>query len=104
MAEENFKMLKDMWEEGIRKIESEVIDDRGAMLIYNQFSLCTEYLIHTMLKPELTPKFNLEIELLKSRLTIALEIAHTRYLLQKPSFWVRILESIARIVYKVPKL
>ena len=103
MAEENFKIFKDVWEEGIRKIENEVIDNRGAMLIYNQFRLCTEYLILTMFKPELTPKFNLEIELLESRLTISLEIAHTKYMLQNRSLWVKIIESISRAVQKVPK-
>jgi hypothetical protein len=103
MAEENFKMFKDMWGEEIKKIENGIIDNRGAMLIYNRFSICESVLILSMVNFELTPKFNLEIELLQSRLKIALEIAHTRYLLQKPSFWVSTLESIARIVHRVPK-
>lgn len=103
MTEENFKMFKDMWEEEIRKMKNAVIDNRGAMLIYNQFRLCRENLILTMLKLELTPKINLELELLESRLTIALEIAHTKYMLQNRSSWVKIIESISRAVQKVPK-
>ena len=47
MAEENFKMLKDMWEEGIRKIESEVIDDRGAMHAHLQSVQLVHRVSHT---------------------------------------------------------
>lgn len=105
MAKENFKMFKDVWEEEIKKIENGVIDNRGSLLIYDHFSLCENSLIQSMkTRFELTPEFNLEIELLKARLTIALEIAHTKYMLQNRSLLVKIIESISRAVQKVPKL
>ena len=105
MAEENFKMFKDIWEEEIKKIKNGVIDNCGSLRIYGCFSLCENSLILSMkTRFELTPEFNLEIELLKARLTIALEIAHTKYMLQNRSLLVKIIESISRAVQKVPKL
>lgn len=104
MAEENFKMFKDVWEEEIKKIENGVIDNRGSLHIYDCFSLCKNFLIQSLkTRFELTPNFNLEIELLKTRLTIALEIAHTKNMLQNRSLLVKIIESISRAVQKVPK-
>ena len=102
MAKENFKMFKDMWEEGIRKIENEVIDNRGAVHIYNHFAMCRNHL-HLVTPDYSSQDLNLEIELLRSRLGIALEIAHTKFMLQNRSLWVRIIESIVRVVQKVPK-
>jgi hypothetical protein len=100
MAEGNFKMFKETWGEEIRKIASGALNNRGVRLIYTQFSLCRHYLEGTMFKHDLTSGFNLEMELLESRLTVALAIAHTRYILQNRSLWVKIVESISRGFYK----
>ncbi|MBN1762203.1 MAG: hypothetical protein JW878_03855 [Methanomicrobia archaeon] len=103
MIEENFKIFKEFWEEEIKKIENAVIDNRSSRLIYNQFSLTKELLIMTMTKFDLTAKFNLEIGLLDTKLTTALEMAHTRYMLQNRSLWVKLIDSISRVISRAPR-
>lgn len=103
MNETNLDKLKNTWEEEIKKIENEVIDNRGTWLIYNRFEIDTLHIVRSLNRQEFTSEVSLDIGLLKSKLTRALEIARTRYTLQNHSLWVKFTQSIASGFRGVPK-
>lgn len=103
MNETNLDKFKNTWEEEIKKIENEVIDNRGTWLIYNRFEIDTLHIIRSLNRQEFTSEVSLDMGLLKSKLTRALEIARTRYTLQNHSLWVKFTQSIASIFRGVPK-
>jgi hypothetical protein len=57
----------------------------------------------SMAEFEFTMNMHQESLLLESKLSRALETARTKYALQNRGLWVRIIESISKIVYRVPK-
>ncbi len=101
MSGNNLERFKDTWNEEIRKIENEIIDNSTSRSIYNQFRMDLILLKTNMRRIELTGDVFLELELLESRLKRALGIARTHFELQNRSLKVRIIESVADIVRSI---
>ncbi len=95
-------MFKRTWHEIIKKLEDGTIDARGASVIYNSFLRDALLMKMSMPRSKFTWEILQEEELIHSKLVVALEMARTRYKLQSKSLWVRIFESIAGMILKVP--
>jgi len=103
MSKQTIENFKKFWEAEIAKIEREAIDSRGVHLIYLNFGINRGLLVSSMEEGEFTREIHLELEMLESKLTRALETARSRYRLQNHGLWARIIEGISGIIYKIPK-
>ena len=104
MSGNNLERFVDTWNEEIRKIENEIIDNTTHCSIYNQFVIGRIILKTNMRRFERTGDMFIELDLLESRLIRALGITRTNFKLQNRSLKVRIMESVADIVRGVLKL
>jgi len=102
MQKTNFEIFEKTWLEQISKIEKEVIDTRGALLLYTAFRRDRITLKTTIPPVAFTWDLFLKLNLLESKLIRAIETARTKYALQNRSLWVRIVESIAGTAMKLP--
>ena len=82
MSKQTFENFKKLWEEEIAKIRNESIDGDGVRLINLHFDLNKHILIMNMSSKEFTGEVHLELEMLESKLEIALQIAHSRFRLK----------------------
>jgi len=96
-ALENFKRF---WEGEIAKIEKEAIDNDGVNLIRLHFEKDRLLLETSMNEEDFTQEVHLELNMLESKLTVALETARSRYRLRNRGLWARIFGGI---VEKLPK-
>lgn len=99
-----FEKFKTTWEEEIKKIENSVLDNRAASLIYGQFSMDRLILMSRVNKRNYTNTVSMELHLIESKLTRAVEIARSNFKLQNRSILVKTFEGIAELVRGVPKL
>ena len=102
MSKDTLENLEKFWGEEIAEIKKEAIDNRGVYLIYLQFQMDTTLLVAS-LGSGFTREIHLELDMLESKLTIALETARSRFKLQNRGLWARIIEGIGGIIYKIPK-
>jgi len=93
---ENFKKS---WEGEIAKIEKEAIDGNGISLIRLHFEHGKLMLEMNRTEESFTEEMH-ELDMLKSKLEVALQIAHSRYRLQNRSLWARIFGGIFK---KIPE-
>jgi hypothetical protein len=102
---EMFNSFKETWEEQIKKIENQVLDNRAVMNIYNFFQNDERALLDIIpvMQFIFSNEMYQEIYLLESRLVVALETARIKYSLQNKTLWVRVIEGISKIVYRMPK-
>lgn len=98
MEVEDFKKT---WLEEIAKIEKRAIDSRGVYLVSLQFDRDKILFEMGLTEEEFTHDLWLELEMLESKLSIALETARSRYELQNRSLWARIIESISGVIYAI---
>jgi hypothetical protein len=97
-----FERFKQTWKEQIKKIENEVLDTRAVWNVYKCFQYDERVLFDSIQVLDLM-KISQEISLLDSKLVIALETARTKYSLQNKTLWVRVIEGISKIVYRMPQ-
>lgn len=98
MSQDSLEKFKDFWSEQADKIEKGVIDDHGVHMIYLQYRVSQGILRLNLQR--FTSEIWLELEMIGSRLRVALEMARTRYSLQSKSLWAKITDSLARIVWR----
>jgi hypothetical protein len=90
MAKTDFEMFERSWLEEIAKLDKGMIDGHGAQQLYLNFD--RDIIRLKMSMPALSaPNMGLEIGLLRSKLTRAIEMAHTRYDLQNKKLLAKIL-------------
>jgi hypothetical protein len=102
MPVEEFEKFKKSWLEEIAKIENRAIDTQGVYRIYNHFRLDVLYVKIDMTEKEFNKQFN-EMNILDSKLRVALETARSRYNLENHGLWARIAEGIGGAIYRIPK-
>ena len=103
MSKDKIENFKKSWLEEIAKIETRAIDSHGVYLIYLRFDREKHLFIMGLTEEEFTHDVLLELDILESKLSIALETARSKYRLQNLSLWARIIEGIGGIIYKLPK-
>jgi len=103
MFKEKIENFKKSWLEETAKIEKRAIDSHGVYLIYLQFVRDRHILEMGLNEEEFSHDVLLELDMLESKLSIALETARSRYRLQNRTLWARIIEGIGGIIYKIPK-
>lgn len=102
MSIETFEKFRKSWLEEIAKIENRAIDSEGVYSIYSKFRQDVFYIKIDMTEDEFNKQF-IEINMLNSKLTVALETARSRYRLENRGLWARIAEGIGGAIYRVPK-
>lgn len=100
MPSEEFEKFKKSWLEEIAKIENRAIDSEGVYQIYQRFRFDV---VHIFMAEEDYVNNQSEIDILDSKLTVALETARSRYRLENRSLWARIVEGIGGTIYRIPK-
>jgi len=104
MSKEKVETFKKSWLEEIAKIEKRAIDSHGVYLIYLQFVRDISILkMGLRREKEFSHDVLLELNMIESKLSIALETARSKYRLQNRTLWARIIEGIGGIIYKIPK-
>jgi len=90
------------WQEEIPKIENRAIDSEGVYRIYENFR--KDVLLYLALEElkGFDNQFN-EINVIGSKLVVALETARSRYRLENRGLWARIAEGIGGLVWRIPK-
>ena len=102
MTDDTLETFKKHWLEEISKIENRAIDYRGYLTIHRSFLIEKMYVRNRLTKEE-TSKARIELEMLESKLRVALETARCRYSLQSRGLWARIAESVAGIAHRTSK-
>jgi len=100
MSKGTLEIFKENWERQIAKIEKEAIDSDGVNLIRLHFQRDRAILELSMNEREFTRQVQVELDMLESKLTIALETARSRYRLRNRGLWARIFGGI---IEKIPK-
>ena len=90
MSENSLGNFKKNWEPQIAKIEKEAIDSDGVNLIRLQFDRDKHLFEMGLNQSEFTHEVYLELDMLESRLTVALEIARSRFKLEHRGILARI--------------
>jgi hypothetical protein len=104
MSRELLEKFKKSWLEEIEKIQDRAIDSEGVHSIYSDFSSARSYLqVKLMLNNSSDEDFMEELDIIESKLVIALETARSRYRLKNRGLWARIAEGIGGIIWKIPK-
>jgi len=103
MSKDRIENFKKSWLEEIAKIEKRAIDSHGVYLLYLEFDRDKHLLVLGLDEEEFTHDVLLELDMLESKLAIALETARSRYRLQNRGLWARIIEGIGGIIYRIPK-
>ena len=96
MPKDTFENFKGFWEGEIAKIEKEAIDNDGVNLIRLRFEHDSLHLEMSMNEEYFTKEMHLELNMLESKLTVALEIARSRYKLRNRGLWARIFGGIVK--------
>jgi hypothetical protein len=78
LFEQNVEQFKATWNDLIPKIETNVIDGDGVSRILLYFG-CYNDLFFGANKDDDVAKYRLELELMESRLIVALEVAHSKF-------------------------
>jgi len=103
MSKDKIESFKKSWLEEIAKIEKQAIDSRGVYLIYLSFDRDKHVFKMGLTEEEFSHDVLQELDMVESKLSIALETARSRYELQNRSFWGRVIESISEIIYEILK-
>ena len=103
MSKDKIEKFKKAWLEEITKIEKRAIDSHGVYLLHLRFRIDRGIFNLGLNRAEFTYDVMLELNLLESKLRVALETARSRYRLQNRSLWARIIEAISGMIYKIPK-
>jgi hypothetical protein len=104
MSVEAFEKFKKSWLQEIAKIENRAIDSEGVHSIYLHFDRDRLWIqMHMMLESDLMRNFVAELDIIESKLIVALETARSRYRLENRGLWARIAEGIGGIIYRIPK-
>lgn len=82
MSKQTFENLRQFWEEEIGNIRNEAIDGDGVRFIRLHFDLNRHLFTLGMNEEDFTRDVHLELEMLESKLEIALQIAHSRFRLK----------------------
>ena len=93
-----FENFKKHWLEEIAKLEKISVDGDGTARVYNEFHIGSLSISHLMENEEFR-----ELDNLEAKLTVALEIARSRYRTENPNWWDRLVESFGRIVHRIPR-
>ena len=102
MSIEAFEKFEKSWLEEIAKIENRAIDSEGVYLIYLKFRQDVGHLSLVMTDEEMDKVYN-EIDILDSKLTVALETARSKFRLQNFGLWARVAEGVGGMIYRIPK-
>jgi hypothetical protein len=97
-----FEKFKKSWLEEIEKIENRAIDSEGVYRIYTRF-LGDVLQLRIGMTDEEEDRLDNDINMLESKLTVALETARSRFRKENFGLWARIAEGIGGIRYRIPK-
>jgi hypothetical protein len=98
MSESEFEKFKKIWETQIADIRNQAIDGDGVASIQANFDLAKTRL-QLLAHDEMPDSIYMDVDLLESQLTVALEIAHSRFRLKNRGVLARL---FGRAIDKIP--
>ena len=99
MCKAKFENFKKTWEEIIAKVENEAIDGDGVDIIRTHFELDESSFMLDLNESEFDEVY-MDMKLLKSKLEVALQIAHSRFRLRNRGILARIFGGIVEKIRK----